>query len=65
MVRRLRYALTGAAVLLVLALITGFVAVGQTGRARDGGGCRPGGAAQHAGATAQRTGVRGNAGIPH
>ncbi len=35
MVRRLRYALAGAAVLLVLALITGFVAVGQTGRARD------------------------------
>jgi WD40 repeat protein len=35
MVRRLRYALVGAAVLLVLALITGFVAVGQTGRARD------------------------------
>jgi DNA-binding SARP family transcriptional activator/WD40 repeat protein len=30
MVRRLRYALAGAAVLLVLALITGFVAVGQT-----------------------------------
>jgi len=29
MVRRLRYALAGAAVLLVLALITGFVAVGQ------------------------------------
>ena len=35
MVRRLRIALGGAAVLLVLALITGFVAVGQTGRARD------------------------------
>ena len=35
MVRRLRYALAGAAVLLVLALITGFVAVGQTGRAHD------------------------------
>ena len=35
MVRRLRVALAGAAVLLVLALITGFVAVGQTGRARD------------------------------
>ena len=35
MVRRLRFALAGAAVLLVLALITGFVAVGQTGRARD------------------------------
>jgi hypothetical protein len=35
MVRRLRYALAGVAVLLVLALITGFVAVGQTGRARD------------------------------
>jgi DNA-binding SARP family transcriptional activator/WD40 repeat protein len=35
MVRRLRYALGGVAVLLVLALITGFVAVGQTGRARD------------------------------
>jgi DNA-binding SARP family transcriptional activator/WD40 repeat protein len=35
MVRRLRFALAGAAVLLVLALITGFVAVGQTGRAHD------------------------------
>ena len=35
MVRRLRFALAGAAVLLVLALVTGFVAVGQTGRARD------------------------------
>ena len=35
MVRRLRYALAGIAVLLVLALITGFVAVSQTGRARD------------------------------
>src|SRR6201995_735236 len=35
MVRRLRFALGGAAVLLVLALVTGFVAVGQTGRARD------------------------------
>ncbi len=35
MVRRLRVALAGAAVLLVLALITGFVAVGQTGRAHD------------------------------
>jgi DNA-binding SARP family transcriptional activator/energy-coupling factor transporter ATP-binding protein EcfA2 len=35
MVRRLRIALGGVAVLLVLALITGFVAVGQTGRARD------------------------------
>jgi DNA-binding SARP family transcriptional activator/WD40 repeat protein len=35
MVRRLRFALAGAAVLLVLALITGFVAVGQTSRARD------------------------------
>ena len=35
MVRRLRYALAGAAALLVLALVTGFVAVGQTSRARD------------------------------
>jgi DNA-binding SARP family transcriptional activator/WD40 repeat protein/energy-coupling factor transporter ATP-binding protein EcfA2 len=35
MVRRLRFVLAGAAALLVLALITGFVAVGQTGRARD------------------------------
>ena len=35
MVRRLRFALAGAAVLLASALVTGFVAVGQTGRARD------------------------------
>jgi DNA-binding SARP family transcriptional activator/WD40 repeat protein len=35
MVRRLRYALAGAAALLVLAIVTGFVAVGQTSRARD------------------------------
>jgi DNA-binding SARP family transcriptional activator/WD40 repeat protein len=35
MVRRLRFALAGAAILLVLALVTGFVAVGQTGRARE------------------------------
>jgi WD40 repeat protein len=34
MVRRLRFALAAAALLLVLALVTGFVAVGQTGRAR-------------------------------
>ncbi|MFZ2012254.1 MAG: BTAD domain-containing putative transcriptional regulator [Nocardioides sp.] len=35
MVRRLRFALSGGAVLLVIALVAGFVAVGQTGRARD------------------------------
>ncbi|MFN8136152.1 MAG: BTAD domain-containing putative transcriptional regulator [Propionicimonas sp.] len=34
MVRRLRVALAGAAALLVLALVAGFVAFGQTGRAR-------------------------------